>query len=332
MRGKARAFVALGLVFLMAMPAGAKIKPRIRYIEKPTPPYKLDLSVQGGGIELYLDALILPGGPGSWVVDALWDEYVVTIINKGDTPVSIDRIRIIDPRGVYIDPGNAVIQVEDMSRDLMDEYAVAGVAYVLASTATYAAWGLGAGTVVGGVVLAPLAVLAAPAYIVWKRSKQRKDRERVDAEFNRRLLGSRNPYGLGGARAYTPVPGLSSIVKIGPGGSVTGSNFFPTIPNPETMVVEFSRGDVKQVIHLPIRENIEGIHVPVETLVPVNEPAPTATTAVAAAPVAAEPVAAAPAAAEPAAPAETSKCTSEQRTEMAGMGLSQEQIAAACGN
>jgi hypothetical protein len=238
------------------------MKPKIRYIKEQTPPYRLGISATEAGLEVFLDSIILPGGPGSWVRDALWDEYIMTIVNRGETPVTVDRVRIIDPRGIYIDPGNTVIQVEEMSRDLVDAYAVAGISFALASSAAYVAWGLGAAGVVGGIALAPLAVVAAPAYFLWKGSKQRKDRRRIDAEFSRRLMGARNPYGLGGSSMYTSLPGISAIVTLGPGGAISGSNFFPMIPNPETLVVEFRRGEESHVLQLPIRENVPGIHVP----------------------------------------------------------------------
>jgi hypothetical protein len=49
-----------------------------------------------------LHEVIFPNGPGSWVQDAKWDEFVVTITNVGNEDLDIQTINLIDGRGVYV--------------------------------------------------------------------------------------------------------------------------------------------------------------------------------------------------------------------------------------
>jgi hypothetical protein len=51
-------------------------------------------------LEVRIDGLVVRNGPGSWVRHAYWDEYRVTLVNRGPEPVTIDDVAIIDSFGV----------------------------------------------------------------------------------------------------------------------------------------------------------------------------------------------------------------------------------------
>jgi hypothetical protein len=43
-----------------------------------------------------LSTVISYRGPGTWKREALWDEYVVTLENRGDQPVTVDSATLAD--------------------------------------------------------------------------------------------------------------------------------------------------------------------------------------------------------------------------------------------
>ena len=63
------------------------------------PPVLLDLTASQPPVALGLCAAIAYDGPGSWKHDALWDEYVVTVQNQGDAPVSLADAALVDGAG-----------------------------------------------------------------------------------------------------------------------------------------------------------------------------------------------------------------------------------------
>ena len=56
-------------------------QPTLLYLEAATPP-----------LEVGLRSVIVDGGPGSWKMAALWDEYVVTIRNQSEKPLTISEM------------------------------------------------------------------------------------------------------------------------------------------------------------------------------------------------------------------------------------------------
>lgn len=59
--------------------------------------------------------------------DARWDEYVLTVRNISDKVLTVEKIRLIDPRGLYIESGVDPSQLETLSEALAEEYKDEGI-------------------------------------------------------------------------------------------------------------------------------------------------------------------------------------------------------------
>ena len=94
-------------------------------------------------------------------------------------------------------------------------------------------------TAVTAAALAPLAVVAAPAYYFWRKHAKAEDRDRIEAEFSQRRLG---------------------YPTLGGGGAVRGSHFFPIVPNPQKLVVDYRHQGGRFTVELPL-EALAGLHV-----------------------------------------------------------------------
>src|SRR5262245_24826176 len=193
-----------------------------RQIASPTlPGPELNATATSEEVGLTLKYILVPNGPGSWVKDAQWHEYVFTLRNLSDKTVTIDRLRLIDPRGLYIDPSVSPLQLEKTSDALAAQYKDAAVSAIPAALGAAALIGAGAAI---GVVAAPAVLVVAPAYGVYKIHKAHRtsqEREELERELTRRQLPS---FTLAGQS------------------TVSGSIFFPIVPNPRAFVVNYRLG------------------------------------------------------------------------------------------
>ncbi len=227
-----------------------------RYIEKvsDTSP-DLQMSARNDHLDLSLNNVLTPNGPGSWIKDAKWDEYVVIIRNQAGQPVTIEKISLVDPRGVYLDAGTDFIALEKTSDTLAGAYKDSGIKFTAQAVPTAVE---GAGTValatgaVGSIFLAPVAILGAPALYFGNRYLSDKDRESVAGEFNRRRLAN-----------GTTISDKSTI---------TGSLFFPMVPNPQALIVKYQVANTVQTVELKT-DKLQGIHVTAAAAGRQSEPA-----------------------------------------------------------
>lgn len=216
-----------------------------RYISSPSaPPPDLGLSCQDSDLSVTLNYLILPDGPGSWVKGARWDEYVLTVRNLCEKTLTVEKLRLIDPRGLYIDSGIDPKQLEKMSEAMMKEYKDVGIMVAIGaapSVVAGAAVAAGAfGTAMSAAVLAPVALVGAPIYYFGKKHADQKDREAVESEFTRRKLSC--PMSLSGAA------------------TIEGSVFYPIIPNPKALVIDYRIGNEMKVLEVSL-DKLKGLHV-----------------------------------------------------------------------
>jgi len=185
--------------------------------------------------------LLIQDGPGSWVKGAKWDEYIVTFRNLSREAVTIEKIRVIDPRGVYIDTGADPYQLETLSETLMQAYKDIGIYTAITIAPTALMLMAGAAPVgVGAAMLGPIGLIAGPTYYFATQQAQLKDKESIENEFNRRRF--------------------SPPVTIAGNATITGSAFFPVIPSPRSIVVEYRVGRETKPIEVSL-EKLAGLHV-----------------------------------------------------------------------
>lgn len=187
--------------------------------------------------------LITPNSRGSFVKDAPWDEYGIEIKNISKRDVLIKGIYLIDPRGVYIQRGDNIYNLAKMTESLSESYKEAGIAVVAgagAAGATTLFALAGAGALI--IPLSLAAAVGAPLYLMYRGQKKAEGKEKIEAEFKKRNL---------------PLP-----MGIERGGKISGSIFFPIVPAPRALVVEYSysKSGKSQYLKLPLG-GFGGLHI-----------------------------------------------------------------------
>ena len=104
--------------------------------------------------EATLQSVIAFRGPGSWKSEAYWDEYVVTIVNRSESPLVVTAVNLHSDKNEAVAPGTDPWALEKLSKKWWETNTAQ-------QTGTYIA--LGAGTVASGVIAATAYAAAAPA-------------------------------------------------------------------------------------------------------------------------------------------------------------------------
>jgi len=235
---------------------------------KDTPPVvPLNVVVAQPPVELVLNAVIIYKGPGSWKREALWDEYVVTIRNHGEGPLTITAATLVDFAGVSLQPGVDPWALEKESQTLEQRYKKAGVAFarnalpgvLILGTGTAALMAIGPFAAGAAVAAVAVTVIALPVYYIVVLSVNHSNKSAIKAEFARRRLA---------------LP-----IIVGPGETHTGSLFFPMVPNPQSLNAQWVTGPTGGEVKLSL-EFLRGLHVPspapgAPTIPPSSHPAST---------------------------------------------------------
>ena len=77
-------------------------------------------------VHVVIEAVILRNGPGAWVRDALWDEYVIRIRTLSDEPVEIREVAIFDAFDYRVDPRPGHIGLVNGTREIERRYRESG--------------------------------------------------------------------------------------------------------------------------------------------------------------------------------------------------------------
>ena len=221
------------------------------------PPMLLNLATTQPPLEAVLNMVIIYQGPGSWKRAAFWDEYVITISNQGDQPVTIASAALADPAGTNRAPGADPWALEKESKTLERKYRDAGVAFVrntgvgvvivggtVAATGgftVFAGGTLGGAGSVGASAAAGAAIgVALPLYYLGVWAINSDNKAAIVTEFNRRCLA---------------LP-----LTLGPGETRIGSLFFPMVPNPRALGLRWSSGATGGGLLLALG-SVQGLHI-----------------------------------------------------------------------
>jgi hypothetical protein len=257
---------AVLLIVAGLMTLAGCISPRYRMARKDTPPaVPVNLVVARPPLQLQVNAVIIYKGPGSWKREALWDEYVITLVNQGDQPIRIAPPTLIDFASTSLEPGVDPWILEKKSTTLEQRYRRAGVAFarntlpgvviVGAGAASFAASGVFSA---GAATAATATVVALPVYYIVVLSVNHANKSAVKAEFARRRL-------------VWPL-------TLEPGEARAGSLFFPMVPNPQSLDTEWTSSTASGNVVASL-ESLKGLHVPSTTrqrssMSPSLDPAP----------------------------------------------------------
>ena len=221
--------------------------PPIQLLNLPFPP--------SPPLQSTLVALVTYGGPGSWKREALWDEYVVTLQNHGDRPLTLDFAALADVAAIDYSVGNDPWALEKQSKSLEKQYRTRGEAFIRntgagvgivgvgAAVAAASASGAGGFAVVSPAVAgaAVAAVVVLPIYYLSVWGINHHNKKAVVVEFQRRRL---------------QLP-----LTLAPGETRTGSLFYPMVRSPRSLTLHWT-GDLGsgQVV-LPL-DFLNNLHVP----------------------------------------------------------------------
>lgn len=236
-------FLLVGMIFVLSL-SGCATKSRL--IKKPTPlPADLGIHNESEHLSFTLNHLILPDGRGAWVKSAKWDEYLLTIQNQAEKTLTIQGFWIVDYRGLHLASSQSPARLQSVSEVLAEEYesvqlkTALGVATAAASSTLISG---GAVATTGTIAaLGPLALLALPIFPFVefkKRQAEELEKNQIQRSFDHRKVISN---------------------KYEPNVILQGSLFFPVVPNPRMMVVEYTTGGKDYKLTLPL-DKLRGVH------------------------------------------------------------------------
>ncbi|HEV7610578.1 MAG TPA: hypothetical protein VGO37_01735 [Steroidobacteraceae bacterium] len=204
------------------------VSPKYKAARNAPPARPLDVRFPAQApLDATLNTLITFGGPGSWKREAFWDEYVVSLHNEGDQPVQVASVTLVDYAGIPRSAGDDPWALERQSKDLEKRYRDAGMTFarmagprVLAATAEPAVMTTAGVGSAGAAAAAATTAVALPVYGLTVLGINSHNKSAIKAEFNRRRL---------------PLP-----LRLGPGETRTGSLFFPMVPNPRSLALDWT--------------------------------------------------------------------------------------------
>lgn len=236
------------------------------------PPVAINVAKAQPPVEALLHAVIIQRGPGSWKREAFWDEYVLSLANRGATPLTVESATVIDFLGLAVAPSEDPWAVESVSHQWLKEAeakdigrsialgaaSVASAYAVMAGTIGAASAELYGPSVVAGLTLWALP-LTLPVYAMAGTAANLSGKEKVEREFSRRRL-------------VLPA-------SIAPGQLAQGSLFFRIAPGPQRLVLRCSTNGQLHVVVLDLAAALAGLHLKQEAatnpiLPPAGNPPP----------------------------------------------------------
>jgi hypothetical protein len=200
------------------------------------PPVMLNLSATSPAtasvaVDAAVNTVIVYQGPGSWKRAAYWDEYIVSVVNRTGTPITVEAATLVDFQGATTEPGGKPWELEKQSQAYTKQkpsttrnvvkVGAGAVATTVGSAAvsggiayaTAAGWA-GVAGISAGIAAAAVALPAYGLTTVYLNSSRRGE---IEKEFARRRLS------------------LPAAVPAGE--TVRGSWFFRISPGPQRLTL-----------------------------------------------------------------------------------------------
>ena len=215
--------------------------PHLRMMNEPNkelvPDYRWAATAPDG-LTVTVHTVLVRNGPGSWVRDADWDEYIVTLSNSAQAAVRIETLRLESP---YL----TVPQQSSLSLKQLEDRTKASLlsARDVASVTGGAAMAVGATATVAGAapagVLVPLAAPLASAFVEYPMDRaienhhlEREDRAMIELTILER--------------------GTHLALEVPPGHEELRSVFFPSTPGPSRLMVGYRILDDQRELAVPL--------------------------------------------------------------------------------
>lgn len=206
---------------------------RYQTASKKTPPaVLLNLAAQQLPMTAVLNTVIVFEGPGSWKREGYWDEYVLSIVNQGQAPITVVGAVLDSSVIVAQTPGSDPWALEKESHEILKDQTL-GRKLVAGTGPVFGTIGLGAaGLALGSTAIATgtaaavagatVALVALPVFVVGSGIRLFTAPRAIEKEFKRRRL-------------VFPL-------ELKPGEMRQGSLFFPITPGPQDLLLDF-RGE-----------------------------------------------------------------------------------------
>jgi hypothetical protein len=245
-----RTAALLGTLFMLSGLLGGCASSRL--LKNPKPSTVADVgwaATAPDGLTVEVHQLIFRNSGGTWVRNANWDEYVLTITNGAADAIEIQEIDLYSDRLPAPEASSTSREQLDARsnrtlRAMKDAGIVAGVGIVGPSALIIAGIGTSGGMLSAssaGAAAAVVGTVAIPIGLIGGRHRQdKKDRVLLDRRLTERGYG---------------VP-----LQIAAQSQMTKSAFFPITPSPSRLVLNYSAGgEVRQVaLELP---DLAGLHM-----------------------------------------------------------------------
>ena len=194
------------------------------------PPFEMNLNLDQPPIDVLLHSVIIYKGPGSWKREAYWDEYIVSITNKGSLPLSIESATLVDFQDKYNSAGSNPWELEKQSKAWWKGIRANGISSGIAIGAGMTASGLAfvsgfsggvwTGYSISGIgAVGAVGLVALPAVGVSYIVGNLRGHKRIEREFDRRRL---------------VLPVIIQTGKV-----VKGSLFFPITAGPKCLILHY---------------------------------------------------------------------------------------------
>jgi hypothetical protein len=217
--------------------------PQIRLLKEPGADRVADYhwtAAAPDGLNVTVHTVLVRDSPGSWVRDADWDEYILTIKNSSSSGLQIERVQLYSQYlSAAQDSSLSRQQLEDRSRatlaNVRDAAVVAGAgAVVVGTTMAVASAGY-----VGAIAALPVGFIAIPLVIGYESEHTaiRRNRERQDNSLIQLTMLER---------------GIHLPLDIPPGTEATRSAFFPLTPAPSRLLVGYRIDDEPHLLALEL--------------------------------------------------------------------------------
>ncbi len=218
------------LIILSSLTSCVSAKYKMASEDTP-PPVPLNMGAEAHSVNALINTVIIFGGPGSWKRDAYWDEYMMSITNNGEHPVTLTSATLIDFQGNPVVSWDNPWELQEQSKTWIENYDSGKTGVVLKVGAA----SVMTGALVGGIALvsggsafvsgaavasaaAPVAALVALPIIGIVTIFANVDaKKKVESEFHRRCL-------------VLPI-------TIQPGQETQGSLFFRITPGPQRLLL-----------------------------------------------------------------------------------------------
>jgi hypothetical protein len=196
------------------------------------------------GIELEVHQLVFHNAAGSWLKNANWDEYVLTVKNDSKEAVEIQSLYLCsDKFPAPVESSTSREQLDARSHSVLKGVGiVAGVGVVAPSAMIVGAIGTGGAVAVAtvGIVAIPAGLIGGAVYVINRHRQDKKDEALIDKQLSERGY-------------IVPLEVLAQT-------QVTKSAFLPITPAPARLLSNYSvQVEVRQIsLELP---ELAGLHL-----------------------------------------------------------------------